>query len=311
MCLNISAAIPYPQMELSNLLSTEMSQQHATNPRVAPTSQYHSYPIGYAMPDNIHAIMDNPHHMPHGAVGTGPVLSPTKAAPKPVTFVLLLPETPQFRARLPMRVNINAHDTTNSITTTVKNFYGLYDSGVSFGDSNGNTLSTSYDNFEHDMTVYVRVVMEQGHGYNMYSMATSQGAVALRKPHLDEPCQMLPPSQHSRPTSRTVWKRSASPHQNRDRRSASVSTQGKQRPRPDLKSWGSSTHGSVADVNSDAANGYSSSNSGEVSGSSFRKTENDLVASAEISVENIVKGGRRKRAKFESSVSCTILQRCS
>lgn len=290
-------------MDLSNLLYTQPSHQHATYQAEGPTSQYHHYPTRYATPAISHLVTDTGYNMPSATAGAAPLASPTKASPKPVTFVLLLPETPQLRARLPMRVNINAHDTTDSITTTVKNFYGLYDSGVSFEDNKGCTLIASYDNFEHDMTVYVRVVLEPGHTYNGYNIPKSQGAGSPRKPHLDEPFQMLPPSQYSKPTSRPPRKRSISPHQCRDRRSASVSTQSKQRARPGLKSRGSSTHGSIADVNGDAANGYSSSDGGDGSVSSSRKAKNEQLASAEISVENIVEGGRRKRAKFESSVS--------
>ena len=41
-------------------------------------------------------------------------MSPTKTAePKHVSFELLLPQSPQHRARLPMRVNIFPHDTTD------------------------------------------------------------------------------------------------------------------------------------------------------------------------------------------------------
>jgi hypothetical protein len=48
-------------------------------------------------------------------------------------------------------------------------------------------------------------------------------------------------------------------------------------------------------------NGYSSSDNGRDSVTSSRKAKSEL-ASAEISLDNIVEGGRRKRAKFESSV---------
>jgi hypothetical protein len=70
-----------------------------------------------------------------------------------------------------------------------------------------------------------------------------------------------------------------------------------------MKSRGSSTHGSHHDPNSDAVNGYSSSDGGHGSVSGSRKAKSEQLASAEISLDNIVEGGRRKRAKFESSVS--------
>lgn len=49
----------------------------------------------------------------------------------------------------------------------------------------------------------------------------------------------------------------------------------------------------------DALNGFSDSDAGSVSVTSSRR---DVLASADISVENIVEGNRRKGAKFESSV---------
>ncbi|TKA70869.1 hypothetical protein B0A49_05630 [Cryomyces minteri] len=72
----------------------------------------------------------------------------------------------------------------------------------------------------------------------------------------------------------------------------------KLRIRPGLKSRGSSTHGSFVDPNADD---YSSSDGGNGSVSSSRKARNEQLASADISLDNIVEGGRRKRAKFESS----------
>jgi hypothetical protein len=93
-------------------------------------------------------------------------LSPTKSPqPKQVSFeLLLLPQSPQHKARLPMRVNIYPHDTTDSIITTVKNFYGLYErKGVVFEDRHGNTLIARYENFAHNMVVFVRVTAGSRH----------------------------------------------------------------------------------------------------------------------------------------------------
>ena len=93
-------------------------------------------------------------------------LSPRQTAtPKSVAFELLFTDSPQYRARLPMRVQIYPHDTTDSIVTTVKNFYGLYSSptcskGVSFEDEQSNTLIARYENFRNNMVVYVRVIEE-------------------------------------------------------------------------------------------------------------------------------------------------------
>ena len=78
---------------------------------------------------------------------------------KHVSFELLLDEGSKKRARIPLRVSLNAHDTTESIIITVKNFYGINDSsGVSFEDVEANALIPSYDNLSPNMTVYVRCV---------------------------------------------------------------------------------------------------------------------------------------------------------
>ena len=229
-------------------------------------------------------------------------LSPTKQVqPKHVSFELLLPQSPQHRARLPMRVNIYPHDTTDSIITTVKNFYGLYERrGVIFEDRHGTTLIARFENFEHGMVVYVRVSAEDLDAED-YSPAPRQPTASPRRPrpHLDEAFQMLPPIIHhqvgARADSRN-GRRTHSPQPGRGRRSASASTHAK-RIRPSVKSRGNSSHGSFAEANGD---GYSDS---EGSVTSSRRSRKEPLASADISVDNIVEGGRRKRAKFDSSVS--------
>ncbi|KAL2357411.1 hypothetical protein BJ546DRAFT_1023856 [Cryomyces antarcticus] len=227
---------------------------------------------------------------------------PKNQQPKHVMFELLLPEAPQHRARLPMRVMISPHDTTESILSTVKNFYGLYEGkGVSFEDRQGNTLIARYENFEADMIIYVRVIGETLQAQN--SDVQSRVSASPKKPRLDAAFEMRPPQtnhalSNPRPASRTARKRSVSPQSNRSRRSASAMSNSKPRIRPGLKSRGSSTHGSFVDPNAD---GYSSSDGGNGSVSSSRKARNEQLASADISLDNIVEGGRRKRAKFESS----------
>lgn len=214
-----------------------------------------------------------------------------------------------------MRVQIFPHDTTDSIVTTVKNFYGLYDgaaAGVSFEDERGNTLIARYENLMNDMTVYVRVIPDYSqasfsHGRAGRISASPTGA--SRAPHLDDPFHMPPPnlSQHtafdqpfSRPSSRVACKRDSSPRANDYGRSVSAP---KHRPRSDVKSRDSSLPRDAEGPNSDAGYAYSDSDGGAGSVNSSRKTRSELLASAEISVNNIVEGGRRKRAKFESSVS--------
>ena len=66
-----------------------------------------------------------------------------------------------------------------------------------------------------------------------------------------------------------------------------------------------SSQGQLNDLNSDAMKGYSSSDGEEGSVTSSRKAKSEQLASADISLNNILEGNRRKRAKFESSVSIT------
>jgi hypothetical protein len=252
---------------------------------------------------------------PH-TLSVSPFGSPT---PKSVAFELLFPESPQYRARLPMRVQIFPHDTTDSIITTVKNFYGLYAGpggakGVSFEDDQGNTLIARYENLRNNMVVYVRVIEEP-----------TPASYHLGSPAISQPCypgdgQQMPPPQPaqalnygqplSRPNSRTSRKRSVSPNNGRGRRSTSVSTNPplpkKSRSRSGFKSRGSSAHGSFADCHSDGMNGYSSGDGAP--GSVSSRTKSEHIGNTEISLDNIVEGGRRKRAKFESSVSSLIPQ---
>ncbi|KAF2817738.1 uncharacterized protein BDZ99DRAFT_484498 [Mytilinidion resinicola] len=277
---------------------------HPTSEGMAPTRQYmtrQSVPP-YEMQHHSNGYAVPSYQEPNNFTPASS-LSPTKAAdPKHVSFELLLPQSPQARARLPMRVNIFPHDTTDSIITTVKNFYGLYERrGVCFEDRHGVTLIARYENFAHNMVVYVRVTNEEVEPEE-YSPAPRQ-SLSPRRPHLDEPFQMLPPSlnhQISRPASRTARQRSRSPQFGRGRRSASASTNPK-RIRPSTKSRTGSSHGSFADPHGDAANGYSDSDGGNGSVTSSRRGRAEQLASAEISLDNIVEGGRRKRAKFDSS----------
>ncbi|OWO99551.1 hypothetical protein B2J93_2596 [Marssonina coronariae] len=251
---------------------------------------------------------------PH-ANSMSPFGSPT---PKSVAFQLLLPDSSQYRARLPMRVQIFPHDTTESIVTTVKNFYGLYAGpggarGVSFEDELHHTLIARYENLRDGMTVMVRVMEEPASGageppsYHSASPAAPPGYYPGDGPQMPppQPAQVLTYGQPlSRPTSRTSRKRSISPNgPGRGRRSGSASTNlapmKKSRSRSGFKSRGSSAHGSFADIHSDGLTGYSSGDGAPGSVSSKSKSEH--IGNTEISLDNIVEGGRRKRAKFESS----------
>lgn len=267
----------------------------------------------HATPPGAQSYMAN-----HPGVSSAYDVSPTNPIPKNVAFELLFDGAPNYRARLPMRVQIFPHDTTDSIVTTVKNFYGLYEGaakGVSFEDAQGNTLIARYENFRNNMVVHVRVIPDYSQppdlpGYPNYQYVSP--VAAHKGPHLDEPLQMLPPQPAqaltygqppSRPGSRIARKRSVSPHSGRGRRSASAQ---KTRSRSAIKSRASSVHRNMEEINSDTINGYSSGEGGAGSVTGSRKARSEQLASAEISTTNIVEGNRRKRAKFESSVSLSL-----
>ena len=226
---------------------------------------------------------------------------------KSISFELLLDEGLKTRARIPLKVLVNTHDTTESIIATVKVFYGIYDgNGVSFEDARGNTLIASYENLEDDTTVYVRSIPGPIQAppqplYGQYAPATD--AEPQRRPSLGEPFHMmLPPhlreTSHSpsRSSSRLARKRSASPTQLRGRRSASQQKPGSF----SAMSRGSSASGSYNE------DGYSDSEAGRGSISGSRKARSELLASSEISTANVLQDGRRGQTIFDSSVRSII-----
>ncbi|KAJ5897608.1 hypothetical protein N7504_007896 [Penicillium tannophilum] len=241
------------------------------------------------------SIMQSLPHEGYSVLAEQPVvddsrnLSLKSPVPKNVAFELLLDENSKVRARIPMRVQIYPHDTTDSIVTTVKNFYGIYDgtaSGVSFEDEHGTTLIARYENLKNNMTVYVRVIPIPTYADHFYGGFS----VERKRPSLGEPFGMdaVAPvlDQPSRPPSRLARKRSTSPS-NRSLRSASHHKQGS---RCGNKSRGSSHAGFPDDeMMSDSEDSYS------------RRSRGDAFASSEISMENILQDGRRKRPKFDSS----------
>jgi hypothetical protein len=271
-----------------------------------------------------------PHNPTNGTMANVPgyvveSTTPGRMPPKSVSFELLFPDSPQYRARLPMRVQIFPHDTTDSIVTTVKNFYGLYAppggaKGVSFEDEQGHTLIARYENLRNNMVVYIRVIEEPPSDTGAYGPSSyDSGSPAVPQAYFQGDGNHMPPPQPaqalsygqpmSRPDSRTSRKRSMSPN-SRGRRSVSITNDPppmkKSRSRSGFKSRGSSAHGSFADNHSDAMNGYSSGDGAP--GSVSSKTKSEHIGNTEISLDNIVEGGRRKRAKFESSVSAFIAQ---
>lgn len=246
-----------------------------------------------------------PIHSARSSMGSESPVRP--ALSKHVAFELLFPESPHYKARLPLRVQIYPHDSTESIVTTVKNFYGLYSGptgskGISFEDDRGNTLIAGYENFHNNMVVYVRIIEDSPQSavpfLSGYPAATVAGrsfgsndfSAGQSAQHFDQ--------HHSRPASRTSRKRSVSPNGERGRRSVSIG------PNPaagkKVRSRSSKNRGPNYENHSDSLNGYSSGDNDCPSVSSKAK---EPIGNTDISLENIVEGGRRKRAKFESSVS--------
>ncbi|KEY65474.1 hypothetical protein S7711_08313 [Stachybotrys chartarum IBT 7711] len=244
---------------------------------------------------------------PAAAPSHGGSVSPRQTTtPKNVAFELLFMNSPHYRARLPMRVQIYPHDTTESIIITVKNFYGLYSGptgskGVSFEDEHGNTLIARYENFQNNMIVYVRVIEESPLPPAAYSPPNDHPAPVAEQAYYAGDEYPAHPAQHmgqdiARPASRSSRRRSRSPGDVSDHRSTSASTNGQKGRSRSAKARGPASRASVDPH--DSTNGYSSGDAAP--GSSSGKSKEQL-GNTDISVENIVEGGRRKRAKFESS----------
>ncbi|CAF9906608.1 MAG: hypothetical protein GOMPHAMPRED_004808 [Gomphillus americanus] len=227
--------------------------------------------------------------------------------PKTVSFELLVDEARKARARLPMRVQIHPHDSNEDIISTVKGFFGLYDDpqGVSFEDSHGNSIIARYENFSNNTTVSVRIIADHSLPNEAQSSWGCRHGSPQRTRTFEDNTPILPPPQPaqilnygqppSRPMSRISRKESVSPKPANSR----LHTSTKNRPRPLAKGQSTSFQAGLDELN-DAHNGYSSSD-GIAASVSSRKARSEQLATAEISVDNILEGGRRKRAKFESS----------
>ncbi|KAI9671389.1 MAG: hypothetical protein M1831_004298 [Alyxoria varia] len=199
---------------------------------------------------------------------------------KAITFPLLLSNSPEDQARVPLRVKVNTHDTTESIISTVKNFYGLYEgSGVAFQDSEGNTIIPRYENLTDNTTVSVRVTKEVTE-----SVPPTPSVSSL--PQTWGSNNMPPPWRNLTQHSYGGVSAAASPQ-------PGISPQAVDSRRRSVPDCGTG-QGNVYD-------GASDSDGGNMSVSSSKKAKSDNVTTAEISVENIVEGGRRQRAKFASS----------
>jgi hypothetical protein len=203
-------------------------------------------------------------------------------------------------------LDIRHTDTTDGITSTVRNFFGLYPGpdvslGISFEDDDGSTFIARYDNVHEDKTVFVRVT-EQPLGLAFHAVPGPAQVYHNANANGYLPAGPQQPHAHvSRPTSGASRLRSPSPNGGRGRRSTSTATN----PTAGKKGRSRSSKNRTqvnGDAPGDSFNGYSSSDG--AAGSSFRSKEQ--LGNTDISVENIVEGGRRKRAKFESAVSCEL-----
>ena len=192
--------------------------------------------------------------------------------PKPIKFVY-------SHARLPLRVHINKHDSTESIISSVKTFFGIHDGmGVSFENEEGNNIIPRYENVASETDIQVRLTQDMDPvipGPTTFTASPSKSIHGL-------PWITMPAPQLSRPASRNAKGRESSPDSARKHRSLVG------KPVPLSKS---SRQLSTDDL--------SDSDGGSVSVTSSRR---DILASAEVSAENIIEGSRRKGAKFESSV---------
>lgn len=275
------ATTPYPLVQESVTEGKRHSDSHHI---LTPNNFFKYNPYQYSPPEMARASI-SPTKSYHG-YGETARPSPRPTDKKQVTFELLIPST-KSRARLPMRIMISKTDTTDSIITTVKNFYGLYDgkTGVSFQDRMGNIMIAAYDNFEDGMTIFVKTDDIPLITNNEVPTPVS---ASPKKPKLGPPFEMRPPIQQSR-SGFQAGTRSPSP--------VSMKSAGHHKSR--ARSIKSHDDGAAFDS---AADTFSDSDGGNGSVTSSRRSRAD-GPSAEISVDNILEGGRRKRAKFESSVS--------
>lgn len=231
--------------------------------------------------------------------------SPTKGNKKTVTFELYFEGVPDYKGRLPLRVGISPHDTTESIIAVVKNFYGIYSntiSGISFEDKEtGSVLIPRFENFDQDMHVVVKILPAAAPANGpqaVYIPGTGSPVQAAALNGLSQAIPSLPSQilQHppSRPSSRLARKQSASP------KLGAAPGVPKSRSRNGPRTTKASFQDGLDEL-SDTHAGYSSDDNAPGSVTSSR-----LGTTAEISVENIVEGGRRNYANFESSVRKSI-----
>ena len=275
-------------MEVSKLLS-EPDSQPGIKATVGPSaSTFHS---PYATRQNTSYTLPPLTTYMASQSNSGSHYGPIRQAPKMVTFPLILLKEEQQQARLPLRVNVEAHDTVESIITTVKNFYGLYgNDGVSFEDARGFTIIPSYDTLVANSKVFVSITCspnrEQGNGF--YPRSASPRGLFDNGSNLSD-APLFPQSD-------------AGPYHTRNY--SPISRNG---PGPHTAYETSVAHsfegrGRGLYIDTEGAKSYEDADdAASTSVTSSVKPKSEQV-SAEISLNNIVTGNRRTGVKFESSV---------
>lgn len=229
------------------------------------------------------AAFSTPYNAPVGGLAT-PKHSPSSDA-KEITFRLynsLYPSpSMQHRESPSLNVTIHPHDATESIAFTVKDFFGLLPSEgspnlrVSFEDSQGHCLILSHENLTSGMTVYVRANTDDSR-FQTYPSSHSDARSQYQGEYVyDNYHPTTEPNYYEKRG------RSQSPADGRDQRSTSVN--------------------SVSTTRTKGSKRYNSGTPG-LDGNGDPKAKVEQLASAEISLDNILEGSRRKRLKFESSV---------
>jgi hypothetical protein len=190
----------------------------------------------------------------------------------------------------PKTFYIRPHDTTDSIMDTVKHLFGLsrqYDLGISLEDADGLSFIPSYDNFIDGMTVDVRIEESLPSNYayrHSYNLRQSQGA--SRYPNSRS---VSPQSRGSRSTSATRMQMACGRGRSLKRSAMYLDQEADSDAYRDAV-WYQLAHQSLMPDDEEEP-----------------RTKAASVASADISVENIVEGSRRKRPKFSSDVRLRLL----
>ncbi|KAI5283869.1 mRNA cap guanine-N7 methyltransferase [Ascosphaera acerosa] len=289
----------------------------------------------------------------------------SKLPPRRVTFVLAREKDEHGNAsslaqpqcqRGPLYVQVHPHDSTESIMSTVKSFYGIRDGGgamhaagpgsapspgVSFEDENGRVLIARYENFRPEMTVYVRSVrplkrsdsptratlagpawnrqqqqQQQQQQQLAYETASAGAAIAGGMPReykSEQPLQLVPgegtaaynaPFPRGRPEQEpSRRRRSTTTTTHRSRSTSNPHAQSHSRARSLRAGYGGASSGSDSSDDS-----YSDSSASPVSRRHQhehrrRRRRVEQMPSSDISQENILQETRRKKPRFESSVS--------